>query len=162
MVPAADQGPNRFGLRQAVTFPTAGHCAARRRGTRPHWSCWCCSSVAALLIGPSSPSQPPIGAVLPFRLGSGSACSDPVARVASDTQNVGKEWAMRRRLVAILGTLAVAAVALAVPAAAAGGSSCHLPRFVSGFYNQPEPAPSDFCPYTTVSCSLDAPRAVLV
>jgi hypothetical protein len=56
---------------------------------------------------------------------------------------------MRRRLVAILGTLAVAAVVLAVPAAAGGRTSCHLPRFGPGRAYHPEIDPANFSPHVT-------------
>src|SRR5829696_5560319 len=107
-----------------------------------------------LLLRGGSPDRPSRPAnrrerCLPFRLGSGSACSDPGARVASDTRKMRKEWAMRRRLVAILGTLAVAAVVLAVPAAAGGGSSCHLPRFGPGRDYHPDIDPANFSPHVT-------------
>jgi hypothetical protein len=56
---------------------------------------------------------------------------------------------MRRRLAAILGTLAVAAVVLAVPAAAGGGSSCHLPRFGPGRDYHPDIDPANFSAHVT-------------
>ena len=56
---------------------------------------------------------------------------------------------MRGRLVAILGTLAVAAVVLAVPAAAGGGSSCRLPRFGPGRHYHPDIDPAAFSPHVT-------------
>jgi hypothetical protein len=56
---------------------------------------------------------------------------------------------MRRRLVAILGTLAVAAVVLAVPAAAGGRTSCQLPRFGPGRAYHPEIDPASFSPHVT-------------
>jgi hypothetical protein len=56
---------------------------------------------------------------------------------------------MRSRLVAILGTLAVAAVVLAVPAAAGGESSCHLPRFGPGRDYHPHIDPANFSPHVT-------------
>ena len=56
---------------------------------------------------------------------------------------------MRRRLVAVLGLLAVAAVVLAVPAAADGGSSCHLPRFGPGRDYHPGIDPANFSVHVT-------------
>jgi hypothetical protein len=56
---------------------------------------------------------------------------------------------MRRRVAAILGTIAVAAVVLAVPAAAGGGSSCRLPRFGPGRNYHLHIDPANFSPHVT-------------
>ena len=56
---------------------------------------------------------------------------------------------MRRRAAAILGTIAVAAVVVAVPAAAGAGSSCRLPRFGPGRDYHPHIDPANFSPNVT-------------
>ena len=56
---------------------------------------------------------------------------------------------MRRRVAAILGTIAVAAVVVAVPAAAGGGPSCPLPRFGPGRDYHPRIVPANFSPKVT-------------
>jgi hypothetical protein len=56
---------------------------------------------------------------------------------------------MRRRAAAILGTIAVAAVVVAGPAAAGAGSSCRLPRFGPGRDYHPHIDPANFSPNVT-------------
>jgi hypothetical protein len=56
---------------------------------------------------------------------------------------------MRRRVAAILGTIAIAAVVAAVPAAAGGGRSCPLPRFGPGRDYHPHIVPANFSPKVT-------------
>ena len=56
---------------------------------------------------------------------------------------------MRRRVAAIVGTIVVAAVVVAVPAAAGAGSSCHLPRFGPGRDYHPHIVPANFSPMVT-------------
>jgi hypothetical protein len=56
---------------------------------------------------------------------------------------------MRRRVATILGTIAVAAVVVAVPAAAGAGSSCRLPRFGPGRDYHPHIDPANFSPNVT-------------
>src|SRR4029453_3242211 len=56
---------------------------------------------------------------------------------------------MRRRAAAILGTIAVAAVVVAGPAAAGAGSSCRLPRFGPGRDYHPHIDPANFSPHVT-------------
>jgi hypothetical protein len=56
---------------------------------------------------------------------------------------------MRRRVAAILGTITVAAVVAAVPAAAGAGSSCPLPRFGPGRDYHPRVVPGNFSPHVT-------------
>jgi hypothetical protein len=56
---------------------------------------------------------------------------------------------MRRRVVMILGTIAVAAVVVAGPAAAGAGSSCRLPRFGPGRDYHPHIDPANFSPHVT-------------
>ena len=69
---------------------------------------------------------------------------------------------MRRRLAAILGMLAVAAVMAAVPAAAGGGGSCRLPRFGPGRSYHPRIDPADFSPHVTNRWFPLTPGKILV
>jgi len=55
---------------------------------------------------------------------------------------------MRRRMAAVLGAVAVVAAVLATPAAA-GGRSCHLPRFGPGRHYHPHIDPANFSPNVT-------------
>ena len=55
---------------------------------------------------------------------------------------------MRRRMAAILGTIAVVTAVLATPAAA-GGRSCQLPRFGPGRQYHPHIDPASFSPNVT-------------
>jgi hypothetical protein len=70
---------------------------------------------------------------------------------------------MRRRVAAVVGTIAVAAaVLLVVPSAASAGSSCRLPRFGPGRTYRPHIKPRNFSPHVTNELFPLTPGTTLV